>query len=162
VVQSLETTAAPERVEQAVGAAPSAPNTPAEPVQVIGTAPPKRRRGLLGGLLFGVILLVLVAAILFLAYQRFTGDPTKNAQAGQCLGGLPAVAPGEDQEAKGGKIVDCGDASAAYKIESRLDNQSEDQAKSVDVCKGSPAATVVYRAVPSSGTGYVLCLSKLG
>jgi hypothetical protein len=153
------TEAAPEKVEQSAGPAPT---TPAEPVQVLGTAPLKRRRGLLGGAIFAVVVVVLLGAIGFLVYQRLNGDPTKNAAAGQCLAGLPEVGPGQDQEATGGKVVDCGDSSAVYRIESRLDNQDAAQAKSVDVCKGSPEATVIYRAVPDTGTGYVLCLKKLG
>jgi hypothetical protein len=148
---------APTAVTPAVGS----PTTPAEPVQVLG-APPKRRRGVLGGAIFAVVVIVLLGAIGYLVYSRLTGDPTKNAQAGQCLANLPEVGPGQDQEAPSGKIVDCGDSSAVYQIESRLDNQTSDQAKSVDVCKASPDATVIYRAVPDSGTGYVLCLKKLG
>ena len=158
-VQEAAPESAPEKVEQSVG---TSPTTPAEPVQVLGTAPPKRRRGLLGGAIFAVVVLVLVGAISFLIYQRLNGDPTKNATAGQCLAGLPEVGPGQDQEATGGKVVDCADSSAVYRIESRLDNQDSAQAKSVDVCKGSAEATVIYRAVPDTGTGYVLCLKKLG
>lgn len=153
-----ETPAAPETVEQSLG---TSPTTPAEPVQVLGTAPLKRRRGLLGGAIFAVVVLVLLGAIGFLVYQRLNADPTKNAVAGQCLANLPEVGPGQDQEATGGKIVDCGDSSAVYRIESRLDNQNTAQATSVEVCKGSPEATVIYRAVPDTGTGYVLCLKKL-
>jgi hypothetical protein len=155
--------AAPEPAPPAAPeAAPEKPTTPAEPVQVLSTAPPKRRRGLLGGAIFAVVVLVLIGAIGFLVYQRLNGDPTKDAQAGQCLAGLPNVEPGQDQEATGAKIVDCADSSAVYRIESRLDNQDSAQAKSVDVCKGSPEATVIYRAVPDAGSGYVLCLKKLG
>jgi hypothetical protein len=166
VAQVLE--AAPEPAPPAAPeAAPERPTTPAEPVQVLSTAPPKRRRGLLGGaifggVIFGVVVLVLVGAIGLLLYQRLNGDPTKDAKAGQCLAGLPTVEPGQDQEATGGKVVDCADSSAVYRIESRLDNQDSAQAKSVDVCKGSPEATVIYRAVPDAGTGYVLCLKKVG
>jgi hypothetical protein len=150
--------AEPEKVEQSLGS----PATPSEPVQVIATALPKRRRGVLGGAIFVVVLIVLLGAVGFLVYQRLNGDPTKNATAGQCLGNLPEVGPGQDLKADGGKIVDCADSAAAYQIESRLDNQTPDQAKSVDVCKGSPDATVIYRTVPDNGTGYVLCLKKLG
>jgi hypothetical protein len=160
--------AAPAASESAASVAPTAvtpavggPTTPAEPVQVLA-APPKRRRGVLGGAIFAVVVIVLLGAIGYLVYSRLTGDPTKNAQAGQCLANLPEVGPGQDQEAPSGKVVDCGDSSAVYQIESRLDNQTSDQAKSVDVCKASPEATVIYRAVPDSGTGYVLCLKKLG
>jgi hypothetical protein len=146
------------------GAEPTAttPATPAEPVQVIAAPPVKRRRGVIGGIIFTVVVVVLIAAIGYLIYSRLHSDPTKNAQAGQCLANLPAVQPGQDQEATGGKVVDCGDSSAVYKIESRLDNQTSAQAKSVDVCKASPDATVIYRAVPDNGNGYVLCLKKLG
>lgn len=144
--------------EQSVGS----PATPSESVQVLPVAPPKRRRSALSAAIFGVVVVVLLAAIGFLVYQRVYGDPTKNATAGQCLGNLPDVSPGQDLKADGGKIVDCADSTAVYQIESRLDNQTSEQAKSVEVCKGSPDATVIYRTVPDNGTGYVLCLKKLG
>ncbi len=84
---------------------------------------------MVSGAIFVVVVLVLLGVIGFLVYQRLNGDPTKDATAGQCLGNLPEVAPGQDQEATGGKIVDCGDAAAVYQIESRLDNQTDDQAE---------------------------------
>src|SRR5258706_130510 len=72
--------------------------------------PRKKKRGLLAGAIFGVVVLVLLAATGLVVYQKFYADPTKNAVAGNCLANLPVVAVGEDKDAKRTRVVNCNDA----------------------------------------------------
>jgi hypothetical protein len=110
---------------------------------------------------FGAVVVLLLAAIGFLVYQRFYGDPTKNAAAGDCLADLPILAVGEDREVPAGRIVACTDPDARYVVEGRLDRLTEEQASSPTICQAYEDATFIYRAVPRGGTGYVLCLRAL-
>jgi hypothetical protein len=116
----------------------------------------------LASVVFGVIVLALLAAIGFVVYQKFFLDPTKDAVAGDCLANLPIVAVGEDQEVEQGRIVECTDPAAVFRVEGRLDRVSEEQAASTEICQAYEDATFIYRAVPSGGTGYVLCLQRIG
>jgi hypothetical protein len=139
------------------------PAPPAEP-SAAPAAPadePKKKRGVLAGTVFAIVVVVLLAAIGYVVYQKFFSDPTRNAAAGNCLANLPVVAVGEDREVPRARIVPCNDSAAQYVVEARLDKQSEAQAKSTDICKAYPNSTFIYRAVPPGGTGYVLCLKKL-
>jgi Tfp pilus assembly protein FimV len=154
------TTAAPAPELRAAAESPAAPETPVTS-PVVAPAPPKKKRGLLTGAVFGLIVLVLVAAIGVLVYLRLYADPTKNATAGNCLADLPIVAVGEDREVTNVRVVDCGDAAATHVVEARIDNKTEAEAKSASVCEAYPSSTFIYRAVPQGGTGYVLCLREL-
>jgi hypothetical protein len=133
--------------------------TPAESAAV--DAPAKKKRGLLAGAIIAVIVLILLAVVGVLLYQKVYADPTKDAVAGTCLADLPIVAVGEDKEATKARIVECTDSAATHQVEARVNNQTEAQAKSPDVCKDFPDSTFIYRAVPGGGTGYVLCLKPL-
>ena len=44
----------------------------------------------------------------------------------------------------------------------RLDDVTEEQAEDPLICRGFRHATEIYKAVPAGGTGYVLCLSRVG
>ncbi len=153
------TTAAPAPAIPTAAESPAAPETPV--MSPVAPAPPKKKRGLLTGAVFGLIVLVLVAAIGVLVYLRLYADPTKNAVAGNCLADLPIVTVGEDREVTSVRVVDCGDAAATHVVEARIDNKTEAEAKSVSVCEAYPSSTFIYRAVPQGGTGYVLCLKEL-
>jgi len=121
----------------------------------------RRGRRLVGTVVFGTVVVLLVAAIGYLVYQRFYADPTKNAAAGDCLADLPLLAVGEDREVPAGRIVACTDPAARYVVEGRLDRLTEEQASSATICQAYEDATFIYRAVPRGGTGYVLCLRAL-
>ncbi len=153
-------TAAPSPELQAAAVSPAAPEAPVTS-PVVAPAPPKKKRGLLTGAVFGLIVLVLVAAIGVLVYLRLYADPTKNATTGNCLADLPIVAVGEDREVSNVRVVDCGDAAATHVVEARIENKTEAEAKSASVCEAYPRSTFIYRAVPQGGTGYVLCLREL-
>ena len=155
-----ESTAAPTAVPSTVpvpAAADPAPPAPAE-----STARPRRKWRVLAGVVFGLLVVVLLAAIGWLVYQRLYADPTRNAVAGNCLADLPIVAIGEDREVPSARVVDCGDASATHIVEARINNKTEAEAKNQEVCKAFPDTTFIYRAVPQGGTGYVLCLKRVG
>ena len=143
----------------AAAESPAVPTTPV-PTPVV-PAPRKSKRGVLTGAVFGLIVLVLLAAIGVLVYLRLYADPTKNAAAGNCLADLPVVAVGEDKEVTRVRVVDCADAAATHVVEGRIDNRTEAEAKSAEACKAYPDSTFIYRAVPPGGTGYVLCLKEL-
>jgi hypothetical protein len=140
--------------------------SPGDAVEVLGTTaaapePRKRRRGLATAL-FLIVILALLAASGYLVWQRLYADPTRNAKAGDCLADLPIVAPGQDQQATSARVVPCTDPAAGHEVIGRVDNQTADLARSQKVCDGFTGATHIYRAVPDTGTGYVLCLKKHG
>jgi hypothetical protein len=148
--------------EPAAPKAPEAAPGSAEPVAVVVTLPAEKRgRGPVLTLLIAIAVLAVLAIVGYFVVQRIYADPTRDATAGDCLTSLPAVDPGQDKEASGARVVECGDPTASHRVEGRLDNQSTDQARNLDICKGYPEATFIYRAVPDSGNGYVLCLKKL-
>ena len=140
--------------------------SPGDAVEVLGTTaaapePRKRRRGLATAL-FAIVILALLAASGFLLWQWKYADPTRNAKAGDCLADLPVVAPGQDQQAPKARVVACTDPAAGHQVLGRVDNQTAEQARSRTICDSFTGATFIYRAVPDTGTGYVLCLKKLG
>jgi hypothetical protein len=140
--------------------------SPGDAVEVLGTTaaapePRKPRRGLATAL-FAIVILALLAASGYLVWQRLYADPTRNAKAGDCLADLPVVAPGQDQQATRARVVACTDPAAGHEVIGRVDNQTADLARSQKVCDGFTGATFIYRAVPDTGTGYVLCLKKKG
>jgi hypothetical protein len=114
-----------------------------------------------GTVIFGAVVVLLLAAIGYLVYQRFYADPTKNAVAGDCLADLPIVTGDEDHEVGAGRIVPCTDPAATYVVEGRLDRLTEDQASNSTICQAYENAKFAYRVVPRGGTGYVLCLRPL-
>ena len=140
--------------------------SPGDAVEVLGTTaaapePRKRRRGLATAL-FLIVILALLGASGYLVWQRLYTDPTRNAKAGDCLADLPVVAPGQDKQATKARVVACTDPAAGHEVIGRVDNQTADLARSQKVCDGFTGSTHIYRAVPDTGTGYVLCLKKHG
>ncbi len=135
---------------------------PATPAPAESTASPRKKWRVLAGVVFGLLVLVLLAAIGWVVYQRLYADPTRNAVAGNCLADLPVVAVGEDREVTSARVVECGDATATHIVEARINDKTEAEAKNQEVCKAFPDTTFIYRAVPQGGTGYVLCLKRVG
>jgi hypothetical protein len=156
--------AVPAPVEATV--VPPVEATVVPPVEATVVAPPapprKKKRGLLVGAIFGLIVVILLAAIGVLVYQRYFADPTRWAVAGECLADLPVVAVGEDKEVSRARMVPCTDPAATHVVEARINDKTEAQAKDPEVCAAFPTSTFIYRVVPPGGTGYVLCLKKVG
>jgi hypothetical protein len=144
------------------GAAPAYPPPAAEG---FGTAPaPVKKKSnvvKIVSVIGAVILVICLAGVVFLVRNGLNSDDAKQAKAGDCIGNLPDVAEGEDKEANGAKVVDCTSADALYKVEGRVEDKTEDEAKDESVCAAYPAADSWYRAIPSGGKGYVLCLSAV-
>ena len=150
--------------EATFGAAPSAP-PPAGEAFGAAPAPVKKKGGvfkIVGGVV-AVVIAICIAGAVYVAKGVLFGDDTKEAQAGDCIGNLPGdVAAGEDKEANDAKVVACTDAAARYKVEGRLENKTEADATSDEICAAYSGAEYVYRAIDdSSGKGYVLCLSAV-
>ncbi|MBX6723256.1 MAG: hypothetical protein IRY92_08475 [Dactylosporangium sp.] len=163
---AIKTQPAPEtqpaiKTQPAPETRPAEGTGPAEPTPVGRSAPVSRGRRLVGTVTFGAVVVLLLAAIGYLVYQRFYADPTKEATAGDCLADLPIVADDEDREVPAGRIVACTDPAARYVVEGRLDRLTEEQARSETICQAYENAKFVYRVVPRGGTGYVLCLRAL-
>jgi hypothetical protein len=168
--------AAPVPGEGTFGAAPgtppapgegtfgAAPGTPPPPGEAFGAAPaPEKKRVDLKivGIVGAVIVALVIAGIVVLAKNVLSGTDTKQAQAGTCIGNLPEVAAGENKAANNAKVLDCADANAAYKVEGRLENKTQAEAKADDACMAYANAEYTYSVIPSGGKGYVLCLSKI-
>jgi hypothetical protein len=149
--------------EATFGAAPSAPPSAGE---TFGAAPaPVKKKGGVAKIIGSVVALVAILIAVGVGLAKgalFGGDPTKEAQAGDCIGNLPEVAAGEDKEANDAKVVACTDAAAVYKVEGRLENKTVAEAESAEICAAYSGAEYVYRAIDDgSGKGYVLCLSAV-
>ena len=112
-------------------------------------------------LVFVVVGLLALGGVGYVVFQQFYADPTKAAMTGDCLADLPVVAVGEDREVASARIVACTDPAATFVVEGRLDRISDEQASSLEICRAYEEATFIYSAVPSGGTGYVLCLRQL-
>jgi hypothetical protein len=142
----------------------AAPGTPLPPGEAFGAAPaPEKKRVNLKivGVVGAVIVALLIAGIVVLAKNALSGTDTKQAQVGTCIGNLPDVAAGENKAANNAKVLDCTDANAAYKVEGRLENKTQAEAKADDACMAYANAEYTYSAIAPGGKGYVLCLSKI-
>jgi len=161
--------AQPPAPEAPAFGAPPAPEAPAfgTPAETFGAPPPtapakKSGIGRIIGIVGVVVVAICVAAGFFVLRNVLNSDSTKQAQQGNCIANLPDVGEGEDKEANNAKVVDCNDAAAAYKVEGRLENKTEAEAKDAAICDAYPAAQFVFRAIDAnSGKGYVLCLSQV-
>jgi hypothetical protein len=145
---------------EAFGAAPGAPPPAGE---AFGAAPASGKKKGIGKIIgaAATVILVIVLVVVGILVKQTRSANTRQAQTGNCIGNLPTVAQGEDKAANDAKVVDCTAAEAAYKVEGRLENKTEAEAKNQDVCAAYDTAEYVYRAIPSGGKGYVLCLSQI-
>ena len=110
----------------------------------------------------GIVVIALVIGAFKVGVREWFSaeDKTADAKAGDCLSALPAVAEGQETEASA-EVLSCTDAAAAYTVLGRVDNQTEAQAQSPEVCAEFPETELAYRAMPESGPGYVLCIKPL-
>lgn len=152
--------------EGTFGAAPGFPPPTAGEAFGTAPAPEQKKKGgvakIIGIVVTVVVVLCLSAGFVLLKSTIFSSDATKKAQTGDCIGNLPQVGEGEDKQAPDAKVVECTSTDAAYKVEGRLENKTEAEATSDEICSAYADALYVYRAIDqSSGKGYVLCLSEV-
>lgn len=153
------TTAAAPPPASATAVAP--PPAPMRAVPKVLRDLPPRKRGLLvwGG--FGLVVVLLLAAIGYVVYDRYWADPLKHVVKGHCLADLPLVSGDEEVDVTPPRVVPCEDPAAVYVVEGNIKGLSEAQSQDPQVCAAFDDATYVYRSVPSGGRGYVLCLRLL-
>lgn len=125
---------------------PSFPQHPAVPPQ--GT-PSKGREKIVRKIVLAV-LLFLVAGIMIMAWNAQKSSPDA-ATTGDCVS-----RDGDDV-----KVVSCTDASAAYKVVGRVENQTQIQfsINSGKICGRFPDAKSGYWKGETGKPGYVLCLA---
>jgi len=132
-------------VPVAAGLAPAPAAAPAEP-ESLGP-PPRPRKRKIGG---WVALLVIMGGIGGAAWYGTHTAPA-SANVGDCL-----AQTGGNELAK----VGCGDASASFKVEGKLENKTMIDA-SLDACAQFPKATSSYWEGKAGEAGLVLCLSPV-
>jgi hypothetical protein len=157
---------APLPGEGTFGAAPGTapPGTPLPAGEAFGAAPAPEKKGSvlkIVGIVGAIVVALVIAGVVVLAKNALSGPNTKQAQVGNCIGNLPEVAAGENKAANNAKVLDCADANAAYKVEGRLENKTQAEAKADDACMAYANSEYTYSAIPPGGKGYVLCLSKI-
>jgi hypothetical protein len=127
------------------GRAPAAAAAPAEP-ETLGP-PPRPRKRKIGG---WVALLVIMGGIGGAAWYGTHTAPA-SANVGDCM-----AQTGGNELAK----VGCGDASASFRVEGKLENKTMIDA-SLDACAQFPKATSSYWEGKTGEVGLVLCLSPV-
>ena len=120
-----------------------------------------KSRGTLVWAGFAVAVVVLLAAIGYVVYDKYWADPLERVVKGHCLADLPLVGADEELDVTPPRVVPCDDSAAVYVVEANIKDLSEQQALDSQVCAAYDDATVVYRSVPPGGSGYVLCLRPL-
>ncbi|MGB2568296.1 LppU/SCO3897 family protein [Micromonospora citrea] len=90
-------------------------------------------------------------------------DPVAEAEAGDCLTELPQVSGTEERTVRDVAVVDCGSADAAYTVAGRVDDQTQEQARSGRACEQfvqpDEDGYVFYNIAPGE-KGYLLCLTR--
>ena len=129
----------------AAGLAPAPAAAPAEP-ESLGP-PPRPRKRKIGG---WVALLVIMGGIGGAAWYGTHTAPA-SANVGDCM-----AQTGGNELAK----VGCGDASASFRVEGKLENKTMIDA-SLDACAQFPKATSSYWEGKTGEVGLVLCLSPV-
>jgi hypothetical protein len=145
------------------GAAPGFPPAPAGETFGAAPAPEKKKSNVVKivGVVGAIVLALCIAGGAFAVRNILNSDNAKQAQTGDCIGNVPEVAEGQNKEANDAKVVDCASSDALYKVEGRLEDKTEAQAKEDSVCAAFPKADSWYMAIPPGGKGYVLCLSSV-
>lgn len=135
------------------GEPPAAGLTPPE-------AGPRRNRSRLVKLVtVGAIGLAVALALSAYAVVQYVSGGVDNAKVGACIAGASAPKEGQEAEAGKAKVVDCGSASASFKVVARFEKKKLSEADAA--CRTHPEAPFVFTAIPNGGTGVVLCLAKL-
>lgn len=146
--------------------APGAPVPPpvdsATPVPAPVPEPPAKKNSPVKKIV-SVLVVIVVAAVVKFGLGAVLGgeDKTAEAKVGDCLAALPEVAEGEEKEAPNAKVVDCTSTEAAYNVVGRVENQTEEQArvsKDCDQYAAEGEEYAMFSAIPTGGTGYILCL----
>jgi hypothetical protein len=169
--------AAPVPAQQTFGDAPAPPAAPGEATfgaapsavppagEAFGAAPaPVKKKGgvvKIVGIVVAVLIVICLAGVGYLVKDALFGDKTKSAQAGDCIGNVPAVTAGQDKQADNAVVVACTDVSAKYKVLGRVEGKTEAEATDESVCAAYPETDSWFRAIASGGKGYVLCLSEV-
>jgi hypothetical protein len=141
-------------VEASPGGEPAAAGlTPPE-------AGPRRNRSRLVKLVtVGVIGLAVALALSAYAVVQYVSGGVDNAKVGACIAGGSAPKEGQEAEAGKARVVDCGSASASFKVVARFEKKKLSEADAA--CRTHPEAPFVFTAIPNGGTGVVLCLAKM-
>lgn len=104
----------------------------------------------------GVLVVVIVAIGIRLAFSASNDDKTKNAKAGDCIS--------DTTDAKKAKVVDCTSADAKATVLGRVENKSESEVNADGnqgtICTGAGHKDVTQWiwVGKKGGKGYVLCL----
>jgi hypothetical protein len=148
-------------------APPSAPY-PGQPEPVVEGQPPaeaKKSRGrkVLG--ILGIILAIVVVGGLKAGLKLYQNrNDTDAAKVGDCLGQLPEVAEGKQEDADDAKVVKCTSTDAVYTVVGRVNGQTSAQVKTGDACtqyfKEGDDGYVFSGPERSGGNFYLLCLTK--
>jgi hypothetical protein len=126
--------------------------------------PPKKRTGLIVGLISGGVVLLLCVCIGVFAAARFSGifnrvtsDPA-NAKVGDCITETVKA------DASDAKVVACNKPEAKNKVVGVVSNVSESEfdSKNQELCDAYPDWENVIWLGRSGGTGKVLCLAPNG
>ncbi|MEV7229381.1 MULTISPECIES: hypothetical protein [Polymorphospora] len=130
--------------------APNPSMTPPPP-----PAPPSRGKAFLGGIakqIIGVVVVLVVIAVGGFIWNNLTGAPS-TANVGDCMVG---------QSADDLKTIDCGDATAEWKVVGKISDKTEIEAKDVEtVCAAHPTTQVNYWEGKPGAKGDVLCLEPV-
>jgi len=139
---------APAPVETSAGA-PSGP--PPAPTTTTTEEKPKKKRSTGTLVAIGIVLVLIlgVGGYLFIQYRN---SPMR-ADVGDCLSGTEDPTQADDI-----KLVDCTDASAAFKVTRKVEDQPKDA--NSNACEGIEHDDV-YWSSRNGTTGTVLCLVKV-
>ena len=144
---------------------PPAPGGPASPGAQFGgpdsgpVAPPKKR-GKLGRVISGVVV-VLVLAIIGVGYSIYSNrDTAAKAKEGDCLSGAEITSDAASSAAL--KVTTCDSADARYKVVGLVADKTQAEVKD-ELCQPfvDKGAEVIYWQEKSrgAGSGNVLCLA---
>jgi hypothetical protein len=143
----------------AAGPYPPGPQYPPGPGQPAGgypsypPAPPAPQKHTGRRVVAGLFLLVLAVVIIVVAVKARQGNPD-SAVVGDCI---------HHGSGDNVKVVDCNDASAAYKVVGKVENKTQPQfdLSSDTICKPFPGAESAFWKGKVGSTGYVLCLARI-
>jgi hypothetical protein len=123
----------------------------------VPVTPKKSRRGLVIGIVLGVVALIVVCvgAALVLGLTQLNKTSAENAAVGDCLSGNTE---GDALDASKVRRVDCGSAEATLKVTARIENKKSAEGEAA--C-GKDADFVFWSGPRAGEPGTVLCLQRL-
>ncbi|RKR90237.1 hypothetical protein BDK92_4605 [Micromonospora pisi] len=126
------------------------------------SAPPPAKKSPVKKIVSVLVVIVVAVAVKFGLGTVLGGeDKTAEAKVGDCLAALPEMTEGEEKAAPNAKVVDCTSTEAIYNVVARIENQTEEQASNSTECEQYAAEGeeyAMFTAIPTGGTGYLLCL----